>query len=340
LGLVSPDIFSTSVNGSGVLSATGPQAFSSSLGISRPDNTSITITEGVLSVPTATTSILGLARPDNTSITVASGVLSVPTATSSVFGIAKVDNITISSSGGILSNIYPIATNAVAGMMQPDNSSVTISAGVISVATATSSILGVVKVDGTSITSTSGVISVPTASSSVLGISRPDNTSITVSSGVLTATKASTTQAGVVTVDGTTITSSGGVLSLVNPSSANLETNNYWTAAQSVTPFTYTHPSSTGQQTVGVSGLESNTYIISSSISSGETIINFSGVGPVGTIYTVIFYNTLATLIQYRIQRNTVDITSGTGATAQNTYIGKRIIVTPGGLKVMNSWTV
>jgi hypothetical protein len=64
---------------------------------------------------TATSSTLGISRPDNSSITVSAGVLTTPTATSSALGIVKPDNSTITISGGTLTAIGSSATAVTVG---------------------------------------------------------------------------------------------------------------------------------------------------------------------------------------------------------------------------------
>lgn len=65
-----------------------PVATNAALGISRPDDTSITIAAGVLTVPTATNAVLGLSRPDNTTIKVAAGVLTATLQGGSAYTVA------------------------------------------------------------------------------------------------------------------------------------------------------------------------------------------------------------------------------------------------------------
>src|SRR5208337_1242015 len=96
-----------------ILPRTIPTATSSSLGIVEPDNSTITISSGIISVPTATTSKLGIVRPDNSTVTISGGVISVPTATTSSLGIVEPDNSTVTVSNGIVSaiNIINYITN-------------------------------------------------------------------------------------------------------------------------------------------------------------------------------------------------------------------------------------
>jgi len=96
-------------------------ATTSSVGMVRPDNTSISITNGVLSlVPggsftLATTSNFGAVRPDGTSILITSGVISVSTVQTdgtSVTSIAGILAIATSSNGY---GIRTVSTSAPSG---------------------------------------------------------------------------------------------------------------------------------------------------------------------------------------------------------------------------------
>src|SRR5208337_4680437 len=65
-------------------------------------------------VPTATTSTLGIVKPDNSTVIISSGgIISVPTATTSTLGIVRPDNSTVKISNGIVSaiNIINYITN-------------------------------------------------------------------------------------------------------------------------------------------------------------------------------------------------------------------------------------
>ena len=90
-------------------------ATTSRIGGVKPDGTTITINNGIISaasaytLPTATTSVLGGVKVDGTSITINNGVISgastysLPTATTSVLGGVKVDGTSIIISNGIIS---------------------------------------------------------------------------------------------------------------------------------------------------------------------------------------------------------------------------------------------
>ena len=102
----------------------------SQFGTVKPDGSTVTVSGGVISVPTATSSVLGLVKPDGTKITVSSGAITVPTATSSVLGVVKPDGTTIANSSGAIS--VPTATTSALGLVKPDGTTITISSGVIS----------------------------------------------------------------------------------------------------------------------------------------------------------------------------------------------------------------
>jgi hypothetical protein len=96
-------------------------ATSSSVGMIRPDNTSISVQNGVLSLipggsfTLATTSNFGAVRPDGTSILITSGVISVSTVQTdgtSVTSIAGILAIATSSNGF---GIRTVSTSAPAG---------------------------------------------------------------------------------------------------------------------------------------------------------------------------------------------------------------------------------
>ena len=92
---------------------------------------------------TATTSIIGGVKPDGTTITINNGVISaasaytLPTATTSTLGGVKVDGTSITINNGVISgaNTYslPVATTSVLGGVKVDGTSITINgSGVIS----------------------------------------------------------------------------------------------------------------------------------------------------------------------------------------------------------------
>ena len=84
------------------------EATASTKGIVQPDNTTITVSNGVISaavpeVPTATSSTLGIVRPDNSTVSIADGVLSIPIATALAYGLVKPDGTTITIENGVIS---------------------------------------------------------------------------------------------------------------------------------------------------------------------------------------------------------------------------------------------
>ena len=100
-----------------------------------------TVVQSVYNI--ATTSTVGMIRPDNTSIAVNNGVLSlVPggsftQATSSNYGAVRPDNTSIIVNGGVLTATLQVvtATTTQAGVSRPDNTSIVVTSGVISIAT-------------------------------------------------------------------------------------------------------------------------------------------------------------------------------------------------------------
>lgn len=123
----------------------GSYATSSTYGVVKPDNNTITVANGVISVDkanvvpaNATTSAAGIVKPDGTTIKVSSGKISVPTATTSALGLVKPDGTTITVSSGKISvnsaNVIPAnATTTTAGIVKPDGTSISVTDGVISV---------------------------------------------------------------------------------------------------------------------------------------------------------------------------------------------------------------
>lgn len=115
-------------------------ATSSSVGMVRPDNTSIVVYNGILSVlpfgslPVATSSTLGAVTPDGTSILVTSGVISanIRVATSSAIGTVRPDGTSILVTSGVISANIQVATSSAIGTVRPDNSSLVVNNGVMS----------------------------------------------------------------------------------------------------------------------------------------------------------------------------------------------------------------
>lgn len=121
-------------------------ATTSSVGMIRPDNTSISVQNGVLSlVPggsftLATTSNFGAVRPDGTSILITSGVISAN---------VSVDGTSVLVTSGLIS--ANIANTNAAGIVRPNGTSILVTSGVVSVnfnvaPYATSSTRGVVRI--------------------------------------------------------------------------------------------------------------------------------------------------------------------------------------------------
>ena len=115
-------------------------ATAASVGMVRPDNTSISVTSGILSLipggsfTAATTSNLGAVRPDNTSLVVTSGIISASIANASVLGIVKPDGTSILVTSGVISANINIQTGSasVLGIVKPDGTSILVTSGVIS----------------------------------------------------------------------------------------------------------------------------------------------------------------------------------------------------------------
>lgn len=109
VGMVRPDNTSISVT-SGILSLIPGGAFtpatSSNLGAVRPDNTSIVVTSGIISVLLGDTNIAGILKPDGTSILVTSGVISANLSTISSALVTA--NTTIQS---VSSTLYTVSSN-------------------------------------------------------------------------------------------------------------------------------------------------------------------------------------------------------------------------------------
>ena len=167
-GKVKPDNTTVAVAGDGTISLTTPvvPAGTTTLGAVKIGSNINVAGDGTISVNTATSSVLGLVRPDNSTITVSSGVLSavsVPTATSSVLGLVRPDNSTITVSSGVLSANFPAATASVYGLVKIGSNINVAGDGTISVNTADAASLGVAQVDGTTISSSAGVLSLNAA---------------------------------------------------------------------------------------------------------------------------------------------------------------------------------
>ena len=158
-------------------------------------------------VPPATIATLGTVRPDGSTITITNGIITAHTgvtaATTVSLGVVSIPDVATSGINNVLGALsLAIASNTQLGAVKVDGTSIQISNGIISAPStytlprATTSTLGGVKVDGTTITinNTTGVISgantysLPTASTSILGGVKVDGTSISINgSGVISA---------------------------------------------------------------------------------------------------------------------------------------------------------
>lgn len=142
-------------------------ATTSNLGVVKPDGTTITIADGVISATgSGSVSSVGLSVPSWQSVTgspvTGAGTLTVTDNTQTahfVFAGPTSGSAASPTFRALVSSDLPVATSSQLGAVQPDGTIITVSAGDITVAKASSSIFGVVKVDGTTITAASGVIS-------------------------------------------------------------------------------------------------------------------------------------------------------------------------------------
>ena len=232
-GRATPSIWDST--SSSYLSLGGEVATASSLGIVQPDNTTITISNGILTATAtapATTATAGVVKPDGTTITVESdGTISAELpapATTATLGVVQPDGTTITVNNGVITAAATApTTTATAGVVQPDGTTITIDGSVISAAlpaAATTSTLGVVQPDGTTITVANGVISAELpalATTATAGIVQPDGTTITVNNGVISAelpAPATTATLGVVKPDGESLSvDENGTLSVLTP---------------------------------------------------------------------------------------------------------------------------
>ena len=156
-------------------------------------------------VATATQTTEGIVRPDNTTVNITDGVLSVPIATATTPGLAKAAKFTNTSP-----TIYSLYSGS-------DGVAVGISANnQLYVPAATTSSPGVISIEsnsGFNVTDAgklSGVLGYNTTSTSAKSLvilnARNESQPLTLTAGYLDILKASDTQVGVVKVDGTTIT--------------------------------------------------------------------------------------------------------------------------------------
>jgi len=170
-------------------------------------------------VPPATLATLGTVRPDGTTVTINNGIITAVTgvsaASTTTLGVvlipATATSGIVNTSGSI---VLATASTTQLGGVKIDGSTIQISNGIISannsytLPRATTSTLGGVKVDGTTIgiNNTTGVISaissytLPTASTITLGGVKVDGSSITINNGVISV---STGLSGTVVFKGT-----------------------------------------------------------------------------------------------------------------------------------------
>ena len=155
-------------------------------------------------VPPATLGTLGTVRPDGTTVTINNGIITAVTgvsaATTTNLGVVSIPAVAtsgiVNTSGSI---VLATASTTQLGGVKVDGSTIQISNGIISASNsytlpkATTSTLGGIKVDGTSIgiDNTTGIISIisaytlPTASTLTLGGVKVDGSSITINNGVI-----------------------------------------------------------------------------------------------------------------------------------------------------------
>lgn len=222
-GIAKPDFVTISYSGAGENRIFRiANASSSTFGRVRPDNTTITIENGIISAPViyATNSVFGIAKADETTLSIgAEGVISLAKATSSSLGLVKPDETTLTVNSGILS-VLPARVGFV-GTVKPDNSTIKIDGtGKIFFETASSSLYGVAKPDNVTVTIEAGKLkfaSFSTANSVSIGAVKPDNSTVVVSSGILTVPNATSSVVGLVKPDDDTISVSSGVISNTLP---------------------------------------------------------------------------------------------------------------------------
>lgn len=240
-------------------------ASTNQIGGVKPDGTTITISNGIISavpgaysLPTATTSILGGVKVDGTTIKISNGIItsytnySLPTATTSALGGVKVDGttITINGSGVISSTAYilPTATTGLLGGVKVDGTTIGINNGIISVGTLTSSqITTALGYTPYSNTNPSSYINLTAFSVTTNSPSGTGSLAYSSSTGVFTFTPpavytlptATTSVVGGVKVDGTSVTINNGTISVPavatigqNSGIATLDSSGKLTAAQ------------------------------------------------------------------------------------------------------------
>lgn len=206
-----------SVDGSGILSHSFPDATTSTKGIVRP-GTNMTVVDGVLSYTgggDATTSSLGIMQVGS-GLSVNAGTISVQDATTTAKGIVSIGS-GLSVSSGVVSTSIPDATTSSKGIVQI-GSGLVIAGGVVTLdlPNATDSTKGVVTpFAGTGIAiNSSGVMSADAAlaTTSSLGIIQPGN-SMDVIGGSLQVAQTSATKKGIMQA-GAGLVATAGVVSV------------------------------------------------------------------------------------------------------------------------------
>lgn len=126
----------------------------------------LNVTGGVVSVPVGSASVAGVVRPDGTSVSVNNGVISVnpssfPQASDSVYGLVRIQaggGINVVD-GVITADVPPLASSVQKGILQAGANINISSESVISIPKATSSVFGVIR-PGQGLTVVDGVLSI------------------------------------------------------------------------------------------------------------------------------------------------------------------------------------
>jgi len=205
----------------------------------KPDGSTITITNGVISavpgayvLPTASLTVLGGVKVDGSTITITNGVItshstySLPNATNSVLGGVKVDGTTITANNGVITATaysLPTATTIALGGVKVDGTSIAINNGVISTGVLTSSqVTSALGFTPYNATNPNNYVSIGSFSVSTNAASGAGSLTYNNSTGAFTFTPpaaytlptATTSTLGGVKVDGTSVTISSGIISV------------------------------------------------------------------------------------------------------------------------------